>query len=552
MTNPPPVPEGYGHLPGPPQQGYGQPQQGNPYAQQPQQAQQPPYPQQQPQQPAYPQQPPQQPPGYGYPPPVPPGPPQGPGNPAKRKLTILIAAAVAGVLVIGTGSYFAFFAGDDEKKTAQTPSASPSGDAKPGDPSPSASVDDGDGSGNGAKEETDLNAGRKPGEDKVLWLKTNEVELPGNGAEAPAQWIVGDTVVKAVYKSVTAYGVTDGKQRWSIPFTGVICSAINQSTQDGKTVVAFKNGDTSSSDCNQLKQIDLKAGKEGWTKEVPEEGLFDIMTSVSLAITGDTLTVSRMGTASAFKVSTGDKLFGRPAGGCKPSAYAGGGTKLIAVAGCGDETEELQGVDPATGKPAWSFKFDKGWAVNKVYSTDPVVVVDVNKRSTKERAIAVFGPDGKKRTHLTGEGKFSARCGMSIFSGPQSCQGVVVDASTNTMYMPTEGTGNEIVAFDLGTGKVKWRVPAGERRSAMPLKAENGRLIAYLEPGYEQGGEVVSYAAGGGQPTTLLRNPAGASAVERTFFSPRVDYADGRLFLSATRLSGRSEGPEKFLMVFGK
>ncbi|MFF5446933.1 PQQ-binding-like beta-propeller repeat protein [Streptomyces sp. NPDC012888] len=542
MTNPPPVPEGYGHLPGPPQQGYGYPQQGpNPYAQQqPQQPQQPPH--------GYPQQPPQ---GYGFPPPMPPGPPQGPPfptPPGKRKTTVLIAAAVAGVLVLGTGGYFAFVHdGDSTTPTAQgTPGAS--GDAKPGGPSPSASVDDGDGSGDGGTEQ-DLNAGRKPGEDKVLWLKTNQVELPGGGAEAPAQWVVGDTVVKAVYKSVTAYGVTDGKQRWTVPINGTICAATGQRTADARTVLAVKTSE--SGDCNQLKLIDLKAGKEGWTKEVPKEGPFDIMTTSTLAITGDTVTVSRMGTASAFKVSTGDKLFGPPATGCKPNSFAGGGTKLIAIAGCGGDSEELQSVDPATGKPQWTFKLEKGWSVSKVYSTDPVVV-DATKRATKERAIAVFTNDGKLRTNLSGEGKFSARCGFSVFAGPQSCQGVVVDGAANTMYMPTEGSPNEIAAFDLGTGKVKWRVPSGEGRSALPLKAENGRLIAYLEPGFEKGGEVVSYPAAGGQPTTLLRNPSGAATVERTFFSPQVDFADGRLFLSASRLSGRNSGPEKLLMVFGK
>ncbi|WP_392891300.1 hypothetical protein [Streptomyces sp. LN699] len=62
--NQPPTPSGYGHLPGPPQPGYGFPPQGaNPYAQQP---------------PTVPQQ--QAHPGYGYPPPMPPGPP--PGGPA--------------------------------------------------------------------------------------------------------------------------------------------------------------------------------------------------------------------------------------------------------------------------------------------------------------------------------------------------------------------------------------------------------------------------------------------------------------------------------------
>ncbi|MEV7613972.1 PQQ-binding-like beta-propeller repeat protein [Streptomyces sp. NPDC089799] len=565
MTNPPPVPEGYGHLPGPPQHGYGAPQQGpNPYASQPQQPQQPP---QQPQQPPQfgqpqPPQPPQQPPlppGQAFPPPVPPGPPTVPpgggrpgGLPAGRKGIVLIAAATAAVLALGAGGYVLLAGGDDDPKTPQAQgSKSPGSDDKPGGaPAPSGSVDDGDGNGNGGSEETDLNAGRKPGEDKVLWLRNNDIELPGGGAASPAQWVVGDTVVKAVAKSVTAYAVADGKQRWTVSFPAEICGATGQTTADGKTVVAFKNGASDTADCNQMKLIDLKAGKEGWTKEVPKEGLFDIMTKPSLAITGDTLTVSRMGSASAFKVSTGDKLFGKPESGCRPSSYAGG-AKLIAIADCGDQTEEIQGVDPVTGKPNWTFKAPKGWTVDKVYGTDPLVAEATNK-AEKKRSVLVVGSDGKLRSQLTGEGSFAARCGLSIFSGPQSCTGVVVDGPSNTVYMPTEGDSNEIAAFDLTSGKIKWRAPAGEGRSALPLKAENGQLIAYLEPSYDKGGEVLSFPAGGGKPTTLLRNPSGAATVESGFFEPQIDWAGGRLFISQSRLNGRSDGPEKFLMAFGK
>ncbi|MEY2233844.1 hypothetical protein AB8B25_43230, partial [Streptomyces sp. BF23-30] len=92
--NQPPTPSGYGHLPGPPQQGYGFPPPGeNPYAQQP----------------GYPPQPPtvtQQPVGPGGP-----G-SSGPGTAPKKKRTLLIAASVAAVLVLGGVGYVAF-SGED-------------------------------------------------------------------------------------------------------------------------------------------------------------------------------------------------------------------------------------------------------------------------------------------------------------------------------------------------------------------------------------------------------------------------------------------------------
>lgn len=549
--NQPPNPSGYGHLPGPPQSGYGFPPQGeNPYAQQPQQ--QGPY-GQQPQGP-YGQQPPG---GYGFPPPPPhmaPGmPPAAPGGP-KKKTAVLIAAAVAGVLVLGAGGYFAFFADKDKDKGAGQvigQDTTPPADDKA---SPSASVDKGDGSGNGAEEEQDLNAGRKQGEGKVLWLKTSKIDGPGAGVDSKGQWIVGDTVVKTVWKSVTGYGVKDGKEKWTLTLPSTIC-AVTDMTADGKTVVMYKNGDTKDAHCNQMRLIDLKAGKEGWTKEVPKENLFDILTSPDLALTGDALVVNRMGTTSAFKVSTGDKLFDNKwEQGCAPSDFVAMNGKMLSVGTCQDvdKTVQVMNADPATGKNTWIYKLPKGFQVKNVYALDPIVL-DLGNSDSKERSIVVLGPDGKQRATVSGEGSFPVGCGGLFNRSLQSCGSSYVDA--NTLYLPTKadiGKANEIVAFDLGTGKVKWRTPAGEGRTLTPLKAAGGQLVVYREAESEKGGEVLTIPAGGGTPTAVLRNPSGPAApVESSFLSPYVDYVDGRLFVSASRLQADNTS-EKFLMVFGK
>ncbi|MDJ0380571.1 PQQ-binding-like beta-propeller repeat protein [Streptomyces sp. G-G2] len=547
--NQPPVPPGYGHLPGPPPpSGYGFPPQGdNPYATQPQ-APQAPYGQQPQQGYGYPQQ------GYGYPPPpgpaTPPGPPGGSGGPAgPGRKTAVIAASVAAVLVLGTGAYVAFSDGGGDKKPVVAQSSPPAD----GGPSASAPVDKGDGKGNGDAD-ADLNSGRKPGEDKVLWLKTNSTDLPGGGGDATGQWIVGDTVVKSLYKSLVAYNVNDGKEKWTLAFPAKICSTPFQTTADGKVVVAFMSGESDQASCNQLKMVDLKAGKEGWTKEVPKEGLFDIMVTPGLSLTGDTVTVSRIGMASAFKVSTGDRLFGGSvAEGCQPGSYAGGNGKLVALATCADGIEELQGADPATGKKSWTYRFPEGWKVSKVYSVDPLVV-DVKQRDKNQRSIMVLGPDGKQRSQLSGDGQFTPRCDTTLLdTSLQSCWGVVVDAAANTIVLPTEGASNELVAFDLGTGKTKWRTPAGDMRTLVPLTAENGTLYAYSQSqDHDAGGQVVSVPLTGGKPTPVLRNPSGPAApLENSFSTPQIAYAGGRLFMSSTHLTGAGKD-EKFLMVFGK
>lgn len=530
--NQPPTPSGYGHLPGPPQQGYGYPAQGeNPYVQQTPYAQQPPtVPVQQS--------------GYGYPPLPAPGAP-GP----KKKQTLLVAASVAAVLVAGLVGYVAFFTDDEDPKQ---PVAQESTDPKP---SGSPSVDKGDGNGNGGQQ-ADLNSGRKQGEDKVLWFKTAKVDGPGAGVDSAAQWVVGDTVVKSVWKSLTGYAVTDGKEKWTLPFPAAVCAVAPQTTTDGKTVVMYRDGESETASCTQLRVVDLKTGKEVWSKEVPKEGLFDIFTSPTLSMTGDTVTVSRGGTASAFRISNGDKLFANALGdGCNPDSYEAGNGKMIALATCSDEdaTAEVHGVDPVTGKKGWTFRLPKKFKVTSIYSVDPLVL-DIGNEESKQRSIVVLGPDGKQTATLAGEGSFAVGCGdTGLFRSLVTCPSAVVDGGT--LYLATAATtgkANEIVAFELATGKEKWRTPAGDKRTLVPLKAANGQLIAYRKAEADQGGEVIAIPAGGGTPTALLRHPSGPAApIESSFRTPKVDYVDGRFFISATHL--RAQGTdEKLLMVFGK
>ncbi|GGP97241.1 MULTISPECIES: outer membrane protein assembly factor BamB family protein [Streptomyces] len=534
--NQPPTPSGYGHLPGPPQQGYGYPQQGeNPYAQQPAHGQQP-YPQQPPTVPAYP--------AHGLQPPA----PGASGMPPKKKLTLLVAAAVASLLVLGGVGYVAFGGDDGDPKE---PVAQESGDAKP---SGSPSVDKGDGSGPGGNQQTDLNAGRKQGEDKVLWLKTTKIDGPGAGVATKGQWVVGDTVAKTVGKTIKGYAVADGKEKWTITFPAEICGMTRRTTDDGKTVVMYADSPSATANCNQIRMVDLKTGKEGWSKEVAKESAFDMFIDPSLAMTGDVVTVNRLTRATAFKISTGEKIFGSPAEGCVPGAYAAGGGKLIGIATCNDPdmTVEVQDADPATGKKTWTYRLPKGWKVSRVYAVDPIVL-HLTNASTKENSIVVLGPDGKQRTTLSGEGNFSTECSASHDDTLQGCATAVVDAGT--LYLPTKadiGKANEIVAFDLATGKAKWRVPAGEGRTLEPLKAANGQLIAYRRAEPNMGGEVLSVPADGSTPTALLRHPSGLSApIESSFYSPQVDYADGRFFISTSRLLAQDKD-EKLLMVFGK
>ncbi|MGW1225441.1 outer membrane protein assembly factor BamB family protein [Streptomyces sp. NPDC001478] len=577
----PPTQPGYGYpqQPGP----YGQPQQPGPYAQQPGLYGQPqqPGPYGQPQQPGpYAQQPgpysqPAQPGpygqpqgGYGYPPqqyptaPVPPVP--GGRNPFKGKPAMIIGAAVAALVVIG-GGVFLLTGGDDgdDKKPVAGGSSLPAG------PSASPSVDEGDGNGTGRDGDDDLNAGRKSGEAKVLWLQKNDVDLPRNGADVYGPWIVGDTVVKGMYRTVSGYAVGDGKEKWKLKLPADICSAPQQTTAAGTIVIAIKNGTTSKADCSTLQQIDLTTGKAGWKKEVKKSGLFDMMSDLSMAITGDTVTAGRTGASNAYRISDGKELFGKRSGTCQPFAFAGG-ARLIAATSCRTDDADnpqhaVERVDPTTGKPLWTYKPARGWEVDKVYSNSPLIVsLTKGSGDSKKWSIVALRENGTLRSQLTSDkgDKFAPDCGgaFTIFGQRlDGCTGVAADA--NTFYMATQddtsgsGRTNQVVAFNLNTGKTKWKAKAPAGQTMKPLRMEGADVLLYVDAGYGKGGGIATLAPAGGSPKMLLRHPESTASIESSFWDEKVLYADGRSFIASGRVSASNDKEEletKTMMAFGK
>ncbi|MEU8698503.1 PQQ-binding-like beta-propeller repeat protein [Streptomyces sp. NPDC048680] len=587
QTPPPPAqpPQAPATPPGPPsaQPGYG-------YPQQPGQPQQPPYGQQQPGPYGQPQQPgpygqPQQPgpyaqqpgpygqpqqPGYGYPQRQYPGAPVGGGpagpggrGPFKGKPLVIICAAVAALLVVGGGVYLATSGGDDDKK----PVAEKSDDVQK--PSPSASVDEGDGDGTGREGDDDLNGGRKAGEAKVLWLQKNDVDLPRNGADVYGPWIVGDTVVKGMYRAVSGFSVADGKQKWTLKLDTDICSAPAQTTTDGKIVIAVKNGTTSKADCSDLQLIDLNTGKTGWKKSIKSSGLFDMLSDLSLAISGDTLTVGRTNGSNAFRVSDGKELFGKRDGNCQPFSFAGG-TKLIAATNCrtGDvenPQHEVEEIDPVTGKPKWTYKPARGWEIDRFYSVSPLIVsLTKGSGDSKKWSILALKENGSLRSQVISDkgDKFATGCGnaFAIFGkSVDGCQGVTADP--NTLYMSTQddtsgsARTNKVIAFNLNTGKTKWKADAPAGQTMRPMRMEGGNLLVHVSASYGKGGGIASLAPTGGTPQMLLKHPDSTSEIESTFYNEKVLYADGRSFIASGRVSATNDKEEletKTMMAFGK
>ncbi|MFF2730607.1 PQQ-binding-like beta-propeller repeat protein [Streptomyces sp. NPDC058008] len=504
-------------------------------------------------------------PGHGYPQQQYPGAPApgggSGGGPFKGKPAVIIGAALAAILVVSGGVFLATRDGGGGGK--EPVSKSSEGAVETGGPD---DVDQGDGKGDGREANDDLNAGRKDGEAKVLWLTKNDVDLPRNGANVYGPWIVGDTLVKGMYRSVNGYSVADGKQKWSVPLPAKMCAAPGNATADGKIVIGVMSGTTEKADCSVLQMIDLNTGKAGWKKPIKKNGTWDLMSDIGLAVSGDTVTVGRTSNSNAYRVSDGTELFGKPAGDCQPFAFAGG-PKLIAAVNCRTDDvdnpqQQVQELDPVTGKAKWTYQPQRGWEIDKVYSVSPLVV-SVTQREEKKWSILAIKENGTLRSQLVGDkgDNFSVDCGhdFAVFGEKlEGCSGLAADA--DAFYLMTEddtsGTGrtNKVVAFDLNTGKTKWKSPAPAERTMKPLRMEGGKVLVYLEPSYDKGGAIATLAPTGGAPQVVLQHPDSTTRIEN-FFTSKVAYAGGRSFVVNDRVSAGNDEEEKeqtTMMAFGR
>ncbi|MDK0519977.1 PQQ-binding-like beta-propeller repeat protein [Streptomyces sp. ML-6] len=409
-----------------------------------------------------------------------------------------------------------------------------------------------------------INDGRKTGEAKALWLQEGGVDLPRNGSDVYGPWIVGDTVVKAMYRTVSGYSVGDGRQKWSLRLPGSMCAAPSQATADGRIVLGVMSGSGTEEFCDALQMVDLNTGKAGWYKKYKRVGAWDGLSDPAMAINGDTVTVGRKTRTDAFRVSDGKVLFGELPGNCQPFGFASGPV-AVAAASCqtaADDHKEQQvkRIDPATGKVLWTYKVKKGWEISQFYSVSPLVV-SLRKPEEKKWAVLLLNDNGTYRSQLVGDDpNYRTRCDTDLLTSGKALDGCLgVTADEHGVYLATEPESgldptNKVVAFDLNTGKVKWKADSPAGQTLMPMRAEGGRLLMHLGAVKGKGGGILSLPPTGGTPQTVLRHPASGADAERELFEPKVAYADGRSFLMSSRISGIEDGDEekaKSMGVYG-
>ncbi|MER7955552.1 PQQ-binding-like beta-propeller repeat protein [Streptomyces sp. NPDC096030] len=468
----------------------------------------------------------------------------------------MIAAVVAALLAAGGGTWYALAGGEGSRGTDAGPSASPT---VAGTPSPTAGP-----SGPPAPDAADkarYNAGRAPGDASVLWVRKNDIDVTTLTGDVFGPWLVGDTLVTAMYRTVTAHSVVDGTVKWRMTLDTEICRASHDVSADGKIVLARKDRLHADVDeCRQLQAIDLRSGRSAWLRKIVKEGNFDFGTDYSLAISGGTVTAGRDQYSTGYRLSDGKQLFGRwDKSECQPYAYAGG-PKLVAAVSCTKDVnkpqEEIHEVDPVTGKSRWKYRLPVGYRVDHVLSVRPLVV-SAHNRGQGTHGIVVLNEDGTRRTSLKGTERYAEGCDDDTVQrrNLQRCQVVVDDTTAYIAVETAKGVGNEIAAFDLRTGDIVRRIEGLAGRRSWPLRMEGGSLIVRRAAVLDEPGSLATVAPGATRPVETLRLPRVTGRLESRFHDSPALYVDGRYILVQQVVVGANDGEEmkrETLLAFGK
>lgn len=568
MSQPPPPPDqppsgGFGAPQEPPQgqPSYGYPQQpGTPPPPPPQPPQAPAAPPGMPQTPppsppasqpgyGYPQQPGQQP-GYGYPQqpgqpggfgaPTPP-PPQGPyaqqpgmypsydtsggmpggggGGRSNSKVIGIVAAVVAVLLVAGGGVFF--LTKDDGKKDEAK------GDDK-------------------ANEQSD--GPQKPKSTKGSQIVDWDAPTVKDITTVSGNWATDKVFAKPSLRKLVVQDLDSGKKT-DVPLRGNVCAASNNMTKDHKIALVVQETISNSADCTRMVIVDLDAKKIAWDKTMPNA---DTRSNENVAISGDTVASAWIGGSAGYKISSGKKLWEAKPSDCRDKGYQGG-KSLVAVVECGSDYDKpqvsVQKLDPDTGKATWKYEPPKGVKNVRVASTDPLVLV-VGAGDELTSDVMAISDDKKLQSKISLGERYNKPCELEV----NACYAMAV--GPDTIYLTTtqhtepsaDGSArtNDVMAFDISTGKPKWKSAAGKNREIIPFRMEGGHILAYKLPPYDAGGQIVSLDPKDGKQTKLLQMPRSEVGQGEQAFSVSPDSVDqpllfenGRFFLSDNLVSDR-------------
>ncbi|MDX2295847.1 MULTISPECIES: PQQ-binding-like beta-propeller repeat protein [Streptomyces] len=494
---------------------------------------------------------------YTPPPWGPPGqaPAPSPRSRGDRGLTALaVCLALLAAAVTGIG-WYDHVNGRAEPATALETPATPSGApspapaTKPALPAPAPIH---------VPDARELAASRRPGE-ATAWIASDTTDLPRRTVPVDGPWIVGDTVVQALYREVTAYRLSDGAEVWNLTLPTPVCEVPANPTPDGRIVVVLaSSGSQRGATCDRFQQIDLRTGKAGWRKELLRDPARDTPALiVHTAISGDTLAVAEGTGAAAYRVSDGVRLFGIPTenpGRCHPDRVAGG-TRLLVSATCAlgvDRSRRyslLRELDPRTGAVRWRHRTPAGRKVERVISVDPVVYTSLdNETLAEDWRIVALGQRGELRRTIDPRPKGFEHCPYAgIDAGLQPCRGLFVAHG----LVHVGGT-DRVGAYSLATGKLVRGIQNHDGRILTPVgsPSASGTLVYESATAGRPGRTFLLGREGAGGEKVLMRHPAAAAEAEYSTLTGPVLHVGGRILAMPPHVSGEDTRRQPRMVSF--
>ncbi|MGW7520342.1 outer membrane protein assembly factor BamB family protein [Streptomyces sp. NPDC054796] len=450
--------------------------------------------------------PPSPPPEFGPPPTGSPG-PGGSTGPARgrRRTVALVLAALLVVAGLGAGGWALFgpsSAGDDEA------------------------------------------AERPPHRTRTELAWSEDAEAPDEGVlDTPGTWFTDAHAVKAQPERVVALGLADGERDWSLPLDGTLCGTSLESVA-GRAAVQHGPG------CTELTLLDLDKGRELWTRRLSDPfdpGRFE---AGELAVTRNTVAISSVSGSAVYRISDRKKVYddGGTADGCHPVGVRGGEALVARVQCGGANAGQVWGFDPETGERAWKWEAPRGLDIAKIVATSPAVVGMQTESSDGAEFLMRLGDEGREPVKMEMQRQNAYLC-----SNPTAlCTDVVV--GDGAVYVPGEthsshgdgsATVNEVIAYDLETGKVKWSGEPEDKRELAPVATLDGDLIAYETATQEKGGALLRFDGETGERSVYERHPVATSERESDMADDAVPLLhQGMFFLAAEEIYGRDRGEE--------
>ncbi|MFB6892548.1 PQQ-binding-like beta-propeller repeat protein [Kitasatospora sp. NPDC056327] len=363
------------------------------------------------------------------------------------------------------------------------------------------------------------------------WAAAADTATPGGDDTLVGSWLLDGAVVRADATGVRAYDLADGRPAWTVapPAAGAVPCGLSPTVgRSGLGAVLFRPRADPKSPCALVTAVDTKDGRAVWTKQLSDtKGGY----GARVGVTDDQVIAVGDSRAVAWQSADGADVWQYTGQGkfCTLSGGVSDGTVLVAST-CADSTPVDQAValNTADGKVSWWRGLNNRPRTATVLSADPPVVLTTGEKPEDDRVFAwgrtgdpaaeipVTGADGRLDV---GHGTFSANPG--VFFQDRTMVTTTVPAD------PANGAGQvSVAAYDLDTGKQRWRTAARAKGAVRAVGTDGAALVLAVDERLDQPAHLSRFALDGGRETVGGNFPAGTGSL---LVSGRVLIGGGRV-----------------------